>query len=65
MPEEETKAYDEQGNLVAKKDQKFHQVGWMINGGKADGALIPNDRIHLFVNTPHGSLSPLYIEVGD
>lgn len=55
--------YDEQGNLVAKEGQKFKQVGWRINGGENDGVLVldPIDVHHI----PHGSYSPIYIEVGD
>lgn len=61
--------YDENGDLITRDGQRFRQVGWQVNGGKNDGVLIGRDYaradVSYIVNHPHGSLSPVYIEVGD
>ena len=61
------KHYDENGDLLASRGQRFRQVGWQINGGVNDGFLIKlEDRksIERLKAAPHGGFSPVYVEVG-
>ena len=55
--------YDANGDMIAREGQKFRRVGWRINGGENDGIFAHN--IEDVQHIPHGSFSPIYVEVED
>lgn len=60
-------SYNENGDMIAEKGQTFRQVGWQINGGEFDGRLVRLDAeetLEKMKTAPHGSISPIYVEVG-
>ncbi len=55
--------WTEQGDLVVEDRTVFRRIGWLINGGPYDGAIVKEmkDRHKIKI----GSFTPVYIEVGD
>lgn len=42
----------------------LRQVGWIVNGGAKDGTFY-KDLAEFDRSLPHGSFTPVYIEIGD
>lgn len=56
--------WSDDGDLVIEERTLFRPVGWLVNGGKNDGLLIANIS-EAVKKVPHGSFTPLYIQIGD
>lgn len=54
-------AYDANGDMIARDGQKFRRVGFQVNGGDWDGEILTKS--DAVVPVPHGSISPVYVEV--
>ena len=60
--------YDDNGDLVVTEKTTLRQVGWQINGGANDGLIIgrmDEEKLKARLKIPHGSFSPVYVQVGD
>lgn len=59
------KPYTPNGDMIAKAGQIFRCVGWQINGGPRDKEILAGKLFDFNADFPIGSLTPVYVEVGD
>lgn len=56
--------WNEQGDMIVEGRGVFRPIGWLVNGGPNDGQMF-KDITAAIKEVPHGSFSPIYIQVGE